>query len=116
MFTDEEHKHIKNYEPKSAATEGDGAKKHYIEKVGAEFAAGFLYGGRVASFKPEELVECLEKEENADNVFYEADIKMKRAFESKQPEFVIKALEEMMKFVAIMVHGQAINTEGKAAQ
>ena len=39
---------------------------------------------------------------------------MERAFKSKEPQFGIEALDEMMKFVAMMVHGQAINTEGKS--
>ena len=39
----------------------------------------------------------------ADQTFFQADLDMKRSFEEKDPEIGIKALEDMMKFVAMML-------------
>ena len=89
---------MKNHNPKGAHEDAT-RKKHYIEKVGAEFASGFLYGARVGGFAVHDLYECLEKEPMADQTFYTADIEMKRAFETKNGAMGIKATFDMMKFV-----------------
>lgn len=93
---------MKHHDPKGPH-EDAARKKHYIEKVGAEFASGFLYGARVGGFAVHELYECLEKEPKADETFYKADIEMKRAFEAKDGELGVRATLDMMKFVGQMV-------------
>ena len=77
-------------------------KKHYVEKVGSLFASGFFYGGNVGLFDPMVIAGCLNQEDMA-NTFFQADKDMKRSFEEKDPEVGIKALEDMMRFVAMML-------------
>ena len=38
-------------------------------KMGAEFAAGFLFGARVGGFDDKMLYECLENEASAPEIF-----------------------------------------------
>lgn len=93
--------------------ENNQDKKHYVEKVGAEFASGFLYGGQVGQFDPTVIAGCLDQEDMADRTFFQADMEMKRAFEQKEPEMGIKALEDMMKFVAMMLRETTTDANGE---
>lgn len=54
-----------------------------IMKMGANFANGFLKGAKVGEFDIETLTDCLKKEPTADKLFYGDEIKMKKAFETR---------------------------------
>lgn len=44
----------------------DDPKALFAMKMGAEFAAGFIYGAGVGGFDEREIFECLKKEQFAD--------------------------------------------------
>jgi uncharacterized protein YegJ (DUF2314 family) len=47
--------------------------------MGAEFAAGFFFGIRIGGFDEDMLFSCMQKEEGAYGIFYNADMEMKKA-------------------------------------
>jgi len=47
--------------------------------MGAEFAAGFLFGANVGGFDEKMLYECLQQEDKATGIFYNADLELKKA-------------------------------------
>ena len=110
QFSDEEHTTMGQHNPKM---ENSQDKKHYVENVGSQFASGFLYGGQVGQFDPKIIAGCLDQEDMADRTFYQADMEMKRAFEEKNAEIGIKALEDMMKFVAMMLRETTQDANGE---
>ena len=54
-------------------------KKAFFTKMGAEFAAGFLFGANVGGFDEKMLYECLQQEDKATGIFYNADLELKKA-------------------------------------
>jgi len=77
-------------------------KKKYAQKMGAEFAAGFLYGSRVGGFDEKKLYECLDREAKADELFFNADIELKNAIYKKDAALAVKGLTDMIGFVTDM--------------
>ena len=57
----------------------DDPKREYFEKLGAEFASGFFAGTKVDHFDSIDLYNCLHREPTAVELFYRADLEMKRA-------------------------------------
>ena len=81
----------------------DDPKREYFEKLGAEFAAGFFAGTRVDHFDSIDLYNCLHREPTAVEYFYRADEEMKYALIKKDEHLAIKALDELIQFLAEMV-------------
>jgi tetratricopeptide (TPR) repeat protein len=81
----------------------DDPKREYFEKLGAEFASGFFAGAKVDHFDSIDLYNCLHREPNAVELFYKADETMKYGLQKHEPEEVVKALDELIKFLYTMV-------------
>ena len=79
-------------------------KKEYFQKIGAEFAAAFLYGSKVGGFDEIDLFQCLEREPEALHFFYQADEKLKDSLHRKDPYEGIYGLKELIGFIAIMAN------------
>jgi len=62
---------------------GDDPKRDYFEKLGAQWASGFLAGTAVGEIDEIELFECLHAEPKAVELFYKADEAMKYALVKK---------------------------------
>merc|ERR1711934_747455 len=86
-------------------------KKHYIETVGANFASGFLYGAKVAQIEPTKIVPCLDREDEADRIFYSADMMLTQGFHMKDQDSITTAIEKMMDFVVIMLRENYTGTD-----
>jgi len=71
-------------------------KREYYEKIGAQFAKGFLAGTRVGHVDEVDLYQCLEKEEKAVEYFYRADETLKHAWYHKDSTEAVKALDELV--------------------
>ena len=67
--------------------------------MGAEFAAGFLYGTKVGGFDEKSLYECLQKEPRADDLFLKADNDLKMALYKHDPNKAMHAISEMIEFI-----------------
>lgn len=74
-------------------------KRHYIEKIGAFFASGFLAGAEIGEFDVKDMYHCLEHEEKARHIFYEADMEIKKSFHEKNAEYGIKGLDTMVYYI-----------------
>jgi hypothetical protein len=81
----------------------DDPKREYFEKLGAEFAAGFFAGTRVDHFDSIDLYNCLHREPEAVHYFYRADEALKSALYQHDEQAVIKAMDELIQFLAEMV-------------
>jgi len=78
-------------------------KREYFEKIGAEFARGFLAGTKVGELDSIDLYNCLHREPKAVEIFYKADETLKESLLHKHPDGVIKAIDETLFFVVEMV-------------
>lgn len=65
------------------------AKIQYAKKMGAEFAAGFLYGAQVGGFDEGKLFDCLDREITADQIFVQADADLKTAIQNNDPNMAV---------------------------
>jgi len=81
----------------------DDPKREYFEKLGAEFASGFFTGAKVDHFDTIDLYNCLHREPNAVGLFYKADETLKYALQKHEPEEAVKAMDELIQFLATMV-------------
>jgi len=82
---------------------GDDPKRDYFEKIGAQFAAGFLVGTEVGEFDEVDLFECLHREPKAVEVFYKADMTLKEGLYKKDPTDAVKGLDEMLGYIVELV-------------
>ena len=71
-------------------------KREYFEKIGAQFAKGFLAGTAVGHIDEIDLYECLEREPTAVEYFYKADETLKEAWIKKDSREAVKALDELV--------------------
>lgn len=74
-------------------------KRAYFTKMGAEFAAGFLFGANIGGFDEKMLYECLQKEEKAQGIFYNADLELKKALQQGDPTAAINGFDDMVRFI-----------------
>lgn len=74
-------------------------KRAYFTKMGADFAAGFLFGTNIGGFDEKMLYECLVKEEKAQGIFYNADLELKKALQQGDPSAAIKGFDDMVRFI-----------------
>jgi hypothetical protein len=81
----------------------DDPKREYFEKMGAEFATGFLAGTKVGRFDSIDLYECLHREPTAVEIFYKADEEFKFALVKKDAKDAIKAIDEMIYFIIELI-------------
>jgi hypothetical protein len=81
----------------------DDPKREYFEKLGSEFAVGFFAGTKVDRFDTIDLYNCLHREPNAVYYFYKADEEMKYALHKHDETEIIKALDELIGFLAELV-------------
>jgi len=82
---------------------GDDPKREYFEKMGAQFAAGFLAGTNVGEFDEIDLFECLHREPTAVEYFYRADETLKESWIKKDSHEAVKGLDEMIGFIVELV-------------
>jgi hypothetical protein len=82
---------------------GDDPKREYFEKLGAEFAVGFFAGTKVDHFDSIDLYNCLHREPSAVYHFYHADEEMKYALQRRDESKAVKALDELIGFLAELV-------------
>lgn len=81
----------------------DDPRREYFEKLGAEFARGFFAGTRVDNFDSIDLYNCLHREPRAVEYFYKADETLKYSFIKHEETEAVKALDELIGFLAEMV-------------
>ena len=86
-------------DPSSGSSTDVDPKKVYFQKMGAEFASGFLFGIRIGGFNEDELYDCMLKEEKAYGIFLNADMEMKKAIQYSDNELAVKALEDMVRYI-----------------
>jgi hypothetical protein len=75
--------------------------------MGAEFAAGFLFGTNIGGFDEKMLYECLQKESRAQDIFYNADMELKKALQNGDPSLAIKGFDDMVRFIYDMATERA---------
>lgn len=76
--------------------------EHEVMKFAAEFAQGFLKGGKVGDFEIRDLYECLEHEPTADKIFEATLHEWEWAAKKKDAELGLKGLYDSMKFIGDM--------------
>lgn len=54
-------------------------KRAFFTKMGADFASGFLFGANIGGFDEKMLFDCLMNEDRAMQIFYNADMEIKKA-------------------------------------
>lgn len=74
-------------------------KKAYFNKMGAEFAAGFLFGANIGGFDEKMLFDCLQNESKAHGIFYNADLELKKALKEGDPSLAVKGFDDMVRFI-----------------
>lgn len=77
-------------------------KKYYFEKMGAQFARGFLAGMKVGDFDEVDLYECISHEPDALMKFVKADETVKESMLKKDPREGILGLDELIGFIGEM--------------
>lgn len=82
---------------------GDDPKREYFEKIGAQFAVGFLAGTNVGEFDEVDLFECLHAEPKAVEAIYRADETLKSSWIKKDPQEAVHGLDELIGFVVELV-------------
>lgn len=81
----------------------DDPKRDYFEKMGAQFAAGYFAGTKVAEFDEIDMFECLHAEPTAVEYFYKADEQLKESWIKKDPSGAVKGLDELIRFLGELV-------------
>jgi hypothetical protein len=78
-------------------------RKYYFEKMGAQFARGFLAGMKVGEFDEVDLYECITHEPDALMKFIKADETVKSSFLKKDEREGIVGLDELIGFIGEMM-------------
>lgn len=73
--------------------------QQYFAKLGSEFAAGFLFGAQIGGFTADRLYHCMMDEQNSFDMFYKADVEMKKGLKAGDPTIIINGLDDMVRFV-----------------
>merc|ERR1719272_2100769 len=97
----------------TATCTAEDPRKEYFEKIGAQFAHGFLYGAKVGSFDEVDLFTCLQRETDALKYFYQADEELKRSLYKHDPDEAIHGLKELIGFIAIMANTNVPGRSGR---
>ena len=83
----------------------DDPKREFYEKLGAEFAVGFLAGTNVGKYDSIDLYNCLHKEPDAVYDFIEADEEMSAAVNGHyNQEKLVYAAGELIKYIVELVN------------
>lgn len=78
-------------------------KREYFEKMGAQFAAGFLAGTEVGEVDEIDLYECLHREPTAVEYFYKADRTLKEGWIKKDSHEAVQGIDDLLKFIVELV-------------